>query len=82
MAKQIIIDYDEYLKLEKAKKQVDNIQQELKSGAMVIKQTFENRTYRDPMALCEEPKFKTEFILTSGLQTILEDIGYNNEKSE
>ena len=70
MAKQIIIDYDEYLK------------QELKSGAMVIKQTFENRTYRDPMALCEEPKFKTEFILTSGLQTILEDIGYNNEKSE
>lgn len=79
MAKQIIIDYDEYLKLEKAKKQVDNIQQELKSGAMVRKQIFKAGAYRDPMTLYEEPKFKTEFILTSGLQTILEDIGYNND---
>lgn len=70
--KQIVIDYDEYLELEKAKKQVDNIKKELKNGALVREQTH------SPITL--STKIKTNIILTSGLQIVLEEIGNETSK--
>lgn len=70
--KQILIDYSEYLELEKAKKQVDMIKKELNEGALVVEQS--DSPYQDPMYL-HVPKFRTKIILTAGLQTILEEMG-------
>lgn len=66
MSKQIIIDYDEYLKLEKAKKQVNNIKNELKNGALVITRDY------NPALLDVEIKYN--FTLTDGLQSVLKEI--------
>lgn len=64
--KQIIIDYDEYLKLEKAKKQVESIKEELKNGALVIERRYSH--------LCLETKLEYCFKLTDGLQSALKEI--------
>lgn len=78
--KQVVIDYSEYLELEKAKKQVDMIKKELNEGALVTEQQMNDSPYQDPMYL-HVPKFRTKIILTAGLQTILEEIGGANAKS-
>ena len=80
MIKQILIDYQEFLQLEKSKEQLDKIKRELSEGALVVEQQIEDKVYYDPMNL-HVPKFKTRIILTAGLQTILEEIGGANAKS-
>ena len=70
--KQIVVDYDEYLELEKVKKQIVNIKKELKNDALVREQTYSPATL--------STKIETNIILTSGLQIVLEEIGNETSK--
>lgn len=70
--KQIVIDYDEYLELEKAKGQIDSIKKELNDGAFIKKRRY------DPVV--GETTIKTDIVLTSGLQLVLEEIGNETSK--
>ena len=66
--KQIIIDYEEYLKLEKAKEQIENLARIVSGGAVVIQN---KNDWCDPIA---EPQFTTKIKLTEELETELKII--------
>lgn len=67
MSKQILIDYSEYLELEKAKKQVEKIKAACLDGALVREEMFDEQLYK--MAA------KTKVIVTADLQLAIEEIG-------
>ena len=67
MSKQILIEYSEYLELEKAKKQVEKIKAACLDGALVREERFDEQLYKMVA--------KTKVIVTADLQLAIEEIG-------
>lgn len=67
MSKQILIDYSEYLELEKAKNQVEKIKAACLDGALVREEYFDG--HRLKMAV------NTRVIVTADLKLAIEEIG-------
>lgn len=65
--KQIIIDYDEYLMLEKAVKLVLKIEKACNDGALIIERRYEPEY--------GEATTKTKIIMTADLEAAIKEIG-------
>lgn len=68
--KQIIIDYDEYLMLEKAVKLVLKIEKACKEGALIVERRCEPEY--------GETSIKTKVIMTADLEDAIKEIGGQN----
>lgn len=66
--KQILIDYEEYLELEKAKEQINKLAKIISGGVVVVKN---DNDWCDPI---KKPQFATKIKLTEELETELKII--------
>ena len=69
--KQILIDYDEYLMLERAVKLVLKIEKACKEGALIVERRYEPEYGRT--------KTKSKVIMTADIEAVIKEIGGVNE---
>lgn len=67
MSKQILIDYSEYLELEKARQQVEIIRNECQNGALVQQESIN--------IVQGTKKIETKIILTANMENTIIEIG-------